>query len=89
VLLESLVVNRPYPYAVQQPDGTYRWIHALCELEDLAAHLDGEWTLALSSTDRQAPCNWLCLDVEAVGEAVARAARAPHRPRRARVTAFR
>jgi hypothetical protein len=63
-------VNRPQPYAVQQPDGTYRWIHAPCELEDLAAHLEGEWTLALSSTDRRARCKWLCLDVDAVGEAI-------------------
>jgi hypothetical protein len=63
-------LNRPQPYAVQQPDGTYRWIHAPCELEDLAAHLEGEWTLALSSTDRQARCKWLCLDVDAVGETV-------------------
>jgi hypothetical protein len=66
----SRFLNRPQPYAVQQPDGTYRWIHAPCELEDLAAHLEGEWTLALSSTDRQARCKWLCLDVDQVGDTV-------------------
>jgi hypothetical protein len=63
----SRFANRPQPYAVQQPDGTYRWIHGPCELEDLAAHLEGEWTLALSSTDRRARCKWLCLDADAVG----------------------
>jgi hypothetical protein len=60
-------VNRSQPYAVQQPDGTYRWVHASCKLQELAAHLEGEWTLALSSTDRHARCKWLCLDEDAVG----------------------
>ena len=63
-------VNRPQPYAVQQPDGSYRWIHERCEPEALAAHLRGEWTLALSSTDTKARCKWLCLDVDTVGSAV-------------------
>ena len=39
-------VNRPQPFAVQQPDGTYRWVYAECDLEELRTHLDGEWTLA-------------------------------------------
>ena len=63
-------VNRPQPYAVQQPDGTYRWIHERCVPGDLAAHLQGEWTLALSSIDAKARCKWLCLDVDAVGAEV-------------------
>jgi hypothetical protein len=66
----SRFVNRPQPYAVQQPDGTYRWLHRHCEQEDLTAHLEGEWTLALSSIDRRARCKWLCLDVDQVGDAV-------------------
>ena len=63
-------VNRPQPYAVQQPEGSYRWVHAECDLEELRAHLDGEWTLALSSSDKKARCKWLCLDVDAVGAQV-------------------
>ena len=66
----SRFVNRSQPYAVQQPDGSYRWIHERCELEELAAHLQGEWTLALSSTDAKPRCKWLCLDVDAVGTAI-------------------
>ena len=66
----SRFMNRPQPYAVQQPDGSYRWIHELCALEELAAHLDGDWTLALSSTDTKARCKWLCLDVDAADAAV-------------------
>jgi hypothetical protein len=66
----SRFVNRPQPYAVQQHDGSYRWIHERCELEELAAHLDGDWTLALSSTDAKARSKWLCLDIDAVDVAV-------------------
>jgi hypothetical protein len=63
-------VNRTEPYAVQQPGGTYRWIHEPCRLVDLVAHLDGVRTLAVSSTDVNARCKWLCLDVDTVDATV-------------------
>ncbi len=59
---ERRFVNRALPYAVQQPDGTYRWWYETCTLDDLAAHLYGETTLALSCTDGRGHCKWLCLD---------------------------
>lgn len=59
---ERRLVNRALPYAVQQPDGTYRWRYQACTLDDLAAHLYGETTLALSCTDGRGHCKWLCLD---------------------------
>ncbi len=62
---ERRFANRLLPYAVQQADGTYRWRYQACTLDDLAAHLYGETTLALSSTDGHGHCRWLCLDSDA------------------------
>ncbi len=61
---QRLLVNRSQPYAVQQPDGSYRWIEAQCTLDVLAAHLRGEVTLALASADAQGMCRWVCLDAD-------------------------
>src|SRR5258706_4085794 len=58
-------VNRSQPYAVQQPDGTYRWRQEPCELDVLAGHLGGAPTLALASTDARGWCKWACLDADA------------------------
>src|SRR5262245_17072850 len=60
-------VNRLQPYAVQQLDGTYRWVYEDCTLELLAAHLAGEVTLALSSIDARGWSRWACLDVDVPG----------------------
>jgi hypothetical protein len=59
-----LLVNRLQPYAAQQADGTYRWVYEACTPQLLQAHLAGEITLALSSTDAQGGCRWLCLDAD-------------------------
>ncbi len=59
-----LLVNRPQPYAVQQVDGSYRWVDEPCTLDLLAAHLRGEITLALASADAQGMCRWVCLDAD-------------------------
>ncbi len=67
-LLEAwrrLLVNRSRPYALQQADGTYRWVQRTVTDEVLLAHLTGDATLALSSTDARGWCRWLCLDVDA------------------------
>ncbi|GEM_PF-1625295 len=61
---QKLIVNRSQPYAVQQLDGSYRWIEELCTLDLLAAHLRGEMTLALASADAQGMCKWVCLDAD-------------------------
>jgi hypothetical protein len=61
---QRLVVNRSQPYAVQQADGTYRWVYEACTSHLLAAHLAGAITLALSCTDEAGRCRWLCLDVD-------------------------
>jgi hypothetical protein len=61
-------VHRPEPYALQQQDGTYRWHYEPWGLHLLVAHLTGELTLALSSTDPHGKCKWLCLDVDATQE---------------------
>lgn len=58
-------VNRKQPYAVQQEDGTYRWRYESLTPADVLAHLRGELTLALSSSDGASLCRWLCLDVDA------------------------
>jgi hypothetical protein len=55
-------VNRTQPYAVQQRDGTYRWVYTPCTPAVLQAHLAGTVTVALSSTDAGGCCRWLCLD---------------------------
>jgi hypothetical protein len=60
-------VNRPIPYAVQQKDGTYRWVYDPCTPALLSAHLQGALTLALASTDARGACRWVCLDVDAPG----------------------
>jgi hypothetical protein len=61
---QRLIVNRSQPYALQQADGTYRWVYEACTSQLLSAHLAGEITLALSSTDAQGTCRWLCLDAD-------------------------
>jgi hypothetical protein len=61
---QRLVVNRSQPYALQQADGTYRWVYEECTPQLLQAHLAGEVTLALSSTDAHGGCRWLCLDAD-------------------------
>jgi hypothetical protein len=58
-------VNRAQPYAVQEADGSYRWRYDDLTPVLLAAHLRGEVTLALSSSDEAGRCRWLCLDVDA------------------------
>src|SRR5262249_24020584 len=63
----ELWCNRPQPYAVQQEDGTYRWVYAPCDATVLAAHLTGAATVALSSLGADGTCRWLCLDADAVG----------------------
>jgi hypothetical protein len=63
----QLWINRAEPYALQQEDGTYRWIYASCDAEVLATYLAGDATLALSSLDADGSCRWLCLDADAVG----------------------
>jgi hypothetical protein len=60
-------VNRSQPYALQQADGTYRWVYEECIRELLAAHLAAEVTLALSSTDARGRARWACLDVDVPG----------------------
>jgi len=62
-----LFVNRELPYAVQQVDGSYRWVHEPLTPALLAAHLAGETTLALSSSDARGRCRWACLDVDVPG----------------------
>ncbi len=57
-------VNRVQPYALQQGDGTYRWVYAPADRAVLADHLRGVQTIALSSTDAHGLCKWACLDVD-------------------------
>jgi hypothetical protein len=61
---QRLVVNRSQPYALQQADGTYRWVYEACTPQLLGAHLAGEITLALSCTGEAGQCRWLCLDAD-------------------------
>lgn len=60
------LINRPRPFAIQQADGSYRWIWESCTREHLARHLVGEQTLAVSSLDGSGWCRWVCLDVDQV-----------------------
>ncbi len=60
-------LNRVRPYALQQVDGAYRWVYEDCTPALVAAHLAGELTLALSSTDARGWCRWACLDVDVPG----------------------
>jgi hypothetical protein len=57
-------VNRARPYALQQVDGSYRWIHDAVTGATLAAHLAGDLTLALSSADARGLAKWACLDID-------------------------
>ena len=57
-------VNRSRPYAVQQADGTYRWVRQGTTDALLRAHLVGEMTLAFSLMDARGWCRWLCLDAD-------------------------
>jgi hypothetical protein len=63
----QLFANRPQPCALQQPDGSYRWIYEDCTPQLVAAHLAGELTLAFSSTSARACSRWACLDVDVPG----------------------
>ncbi len=62
---ERLLVNRSRPYALQQRDGSYRWLWQPLTRQLLADHLAGEVTLALSSLDGTGLCRWACLDADA------------------------
>jgi hypothetical protein len=62
-----LFVNRERPYAVQQADGSYRWVYEPITYALLQAHLAGEMTLALSCSDARGRCRWACLDVDVPG----------------------
>ena len=56
--------NRREPYALQQEDGTYRWVYTPTDAAVLAAHLGGTSTIALSSLGEDGSCRWLCLDAD-------------------------
>ncbi len=62
-----LFANRTQPYALQQLDGSYRWVYEDCTPQLVAAHLAGELTLAFSSTNARACSRWACLDVDVPG----------------------
>ena len=61
---QRLWVVRSQPYALQRADGTYRWVQETCDADVLRAHLAGECTLALASTDARGWCQWVCLDAD-------------------------
>jgi len=63
----ALFANRTRPYAVQQLDGSYRWIYEELTPQLVAAHLSGELTLACSSSDARGCARWGCLDVDVPG----------------------
>lgn len=58
------VVQRARPFAVQIADGSYRWRYEDMTPAALLAHVQGEQTLALSSSDEQGHTRWVCLDVD-------------------------
>jgi len=60
----ALFANRAQPYARQQEDGSYRWVHAPCDVHALARHLAGEETIALAALDAGGRCRWACLDAD-------------------------
>ncbi len=62
-----LFAHRELAYAMQQADGSYRWVYEPLTPALLAAHLAGEMTLALSSSDARGRCRWACLDVDVPG----------------------
>jgi hypothetical protein len=59
--------NRERPYALQQADGSCRWVYEPVARTVLQAHLTAEVTLALSSSDARGRCRWVCLDVDVRG----------------------
>jgi hypothetical protein len=61
---QTVLVNRAKPYALQQPNGTYRWVYEPLGLDLLLAHLRGDCTVAVSSSDEEGRCRWLCLDAD-------------------------
>ncbi len=66
----TLFANRARPYAVQQVEGSYRWVYEDCTPQLVAAHLAGagtDITLAFSSTDVRGCSRWACLDVDVPG----------------------
>ncbi len=63
----TLFVNRTRPYAIQQADGSYRWVYEDLTPPLVVAHLAGELTLALSSLDAGGGARWACLDVDVPG----------------------
>ncbi len=62
---QALLVNRARPYALQQEDGTYRWVFRPLDTRALRAHFAGTHTIALSSLDEAGRCRWACLDADA------------------------
>ncbi len=60
----ALFLNRAQPYARQQEDGSYRWVHAPCDVRVLARHLRGEETIALAALDEAGRCRWACVDAD-------------------------
>jgi len=62
---QALLVNRARPYALQQEDGTYRWVFRSLDTRALRAHFAGSHTVALSSLDEGGRCRWACLDADA------------------------
>ncbi len=58
-------INRASPYTLQQRDGTYRWVRQILTVEDLASHLAGDITIAISSSDASGCTRWACLDADA------------------------
>jgi hypothetical protein len=61
---QALLVNRARPYALQQEDGTYRWVFRPLDARTLRAHVAGTHTIALSSLDEGGRCRWACLDAD-------------------------
>jgi len=63
----ALFTNRTRPYALQQVDGSYRWVYEEVTSHLVAAHLAGEVTLAFSSNDVRGCSRWACVDVDVPG----------------------
>ncbi len=62
---ERQFLNRALPHALQQPDGSYRWVFRRCDAGALRDHLAGEATIAISSLSARGTCRWVCLDADA------------------------
>jgi hypothetical protein len=56
--------NRSELHALQQEDGTYRWVYQPGDTAVLSGHLAGSCTVALSSLGVDGSCRWLCLDAD-------------------------